>query len=112
MQFLLIISHDRAFRPTDRLVLDIREWIGRAEALKVRMLGKPLRPPNEATTVRVRDGLPQVAPGPFSSSAEQMCAFELVECASEVAAVELATAHPMAQVATIEVRPVWEGLEA
>lgn len=112
MQFLLIISHDQAFRPTDQLLLDIQAWIERAEAQNVRMLGKPLRPAGEATTIRVRDGLTQVTAGPFSSSAEQMCAFELVECASEADAVELASAHPMARVATIEVRPVWEGLEA
>jgi len=111
MQFLLIISHDQSFRPTDQLVHDVQKWIGRAEALNARRLGKPLRPAGEAKTIRVRDGLAQVTPGPFSSSAEQMCAFELIECASDAEAVELAAAHPMAKVATIEVRPVWEQLE-
>lgn len=27
MQFLLIISHDESFRPTDALVADIGRWI-------------------------------------------------------------------------------------
>ena len=111
MQFLLIMSHDRSFRPTDQLIADIGTWIERTEALNIRKLGKPLRPADEATTVRVREGLAQTAAGPFSLSAEQMCAFELIECSSEAEAIELATAHPMARAATIEVRPVWETLE-
>lgn len=111
MQFLLIISHDQSFRPTDQLLAEIGEWIERAEALNLRMLGKPLRPAAEASTIRVRDGRTHVTPGPFSPSADQMCAFELIDCASEAHAVDLAAAHPMARVATIEVRPIWEDLE-
>lgn len=111
MQFLLIISHDQSFRPTDQLLADIEAWIERTEGLNIRQIGKPLRPAGEATTIRVRDGHTHVTAGPFSSSTEQMCAFELIECDSEAEAVELATGHPMAQVATIEVRPVWEMLD-
>ena len=111
MQFVLIISHDQSFRPTDKLLLDIGSWIARAEALKVRIVGKPLRPANEATTIRVRDGVRQVTSGPLSSSDEQMCAFELVECASDAEVLEWAATHPMAEFASIEIRPVWQRLE-
>ena len=41
-----------------------------------------------------------------------MAAYELVECASLDAAVDLAATHPMAKDGTIEVRPVWEELAA
>jgi hypothetical protein len=61
-------------------------------------------------TVRVRQGLMQQVAGPFSDSAEQMCAYQLVECATMNDAVELAASHPMAAAATIEVRPVWDAL--
>ena len=67
-------------------------------------------PAATATTVRIRDGRQQVVAGPFSRSNEQMCAYELVECASMDAAVRLALTHPMAKAATIEVRPIWPEL--
>lgn len=111
MQFLLILSHDGGFRPDEKLVSAIREWIERAEKAGVRMLGKPLRPASEARTVRIRDGAAETISGPFSASEEQMCAFELLECESMEQAMDLACEHPMAHAATIEVRPVWEMLD-
>ena len=66
----------------------------------------------EAVTVRVRDGKLRRSPGPFSDAEEQMCAYELVECADLETAVELAARHPMAAAATIEVRPIWTALAA
>jgi hypothetical protein len=111
MQFLLIISHDDAFRPDERLVADIGGWIARAEDLGVRVLGKPLRPASEAMTVTVRDCHTAVHAGPPSRAGEQVCAFELIDCNSMDDAVQLAAAHPMAAAATIEVRPVWQTME-
>lgn len=39
-----------------------------------------------------------------------MCAYELIECSSQEEAIEVAALHPMAEAATIEVRPVWSEL--
>jgi DNA-binding transcriptional ArsR family regulator len=39
-----------------------------------------------------------------------MCAYELLACATLEVALEAAVTHPMAAVATIEVRPVWGAL--
>src|SRR3546814_849580 len=108
MQFLLIISHDKGFRPDEKLVSEIGQWIKRAEKVGVRILGKPLRPASEARTVRIRDGAPEMISGPFSASEEQMCAFELLECERLEQAMDLACEHPMAHAATIEGSPVWE----
>src|SRR3546814_17319883 len=94
MQFLLIISHDKGFRPDEKLVSEIGQWIKRAEKVGVRILGKPLRPASEARTVRIRDGAPEMISGPFSASEEQMCEFELLECESMEQAMELACEHP------------------
>lgn len=107
MHYLLIIAHDDAFAPTEQLVAEIFGWIKSMEARGIRVHGNPLRPASEAVTVRVRDGEVSHSPGPFSRSREQMCAYELIECASLDVAVEAAAKHPMAAVATIEVRPVW-----
>lgn len=110
MQFLLIISHDARFASSEALVADILAWIDRMQARGIRRHGAPLRPPSEAVTVRVREGRLQITPGPFSDSREQMCAYELLDCASQEEALAAVAEHPMARVATIEVRPVWAEL--
>ncbi len=110
MKFMLIIAHGDEFTPTQELVGAIHEWISENAHVGVRIHGNPLQPAATATTVRIRDGRQQVVAGPFSRSNEQMCAYELVECASMDAAVRLALTHPMAKAATIEVRPIWPEL--
>jgi hypothetical protein len=110
MQFLLMIAHDEAFVPTGSLVEEIHGWIAATSGQGIRVCGRPLRPPSEARTVRVRDGKLVVSDGPFAASREQMCAFELLDCASLEQAVQAAAGHPMAKVASIEVRPVWAQL--
>lgn len=107
LQYLLIISHDADFQPTESLVGDIFAWIEDATAQGKRIAGKPLQPADTAQTIRIRDGREHIVGGPFSDSAEQMCAFELVDCRDQDEALELARRHPMAKAATIEVRPVW-----
>lgn len=39
-----------------------------------------------------------------------MAAYGLIECASLEQAIDVASRHPMARAATIEVRPVWADL--
>ena len=110
MRYLLIICHDDAFAPSEGLVADIVAWEADLERRGLRLGGAPLRPPAEAVTVRVREGRVLRQDGPFSAAAEQMAAYELLECASLEEAVELAARHPMARAGTVEVRPVWEEL--
>lgn len=112
MQFLFIIAHDDRFAPDATLLDRIADWIADAQAQGIRRHGKPLRPCADAVTVRLRDGQLLRSPGPFSNAVEQMCAYELIECADLDAAVQLAARHPMAAAATIEVRPVWAELAA
>ena len=110
MQFLLIICHDDDFRPTERLLSAIRDWIEAMDLRGIRVYGNPLRPASDAITVRVRDGERTRTNAPFTNSSEKMCAYELIECANIEEAVEIAAKHPMATAATIEVRPVWNEL--
>jgi hypothetical protein len=110
MQFLLLITHDDAFVPTQKLVEDILAWGAEMDRRGVRLDGRPLRPAEDAVTVRVREGAREVTAGPPAAGPGQTAAYELLECDSLEEAVEAAAAHPMAAAGTIEVRPVWEQL--
>jgi hypothetical protein len=67
-----------------------------------------LRPPAEATTVRVRDGQRFVSDGPFSETKEWVAGVEIVECANLDEAIKIARTHPDACRFPIEIRPFWE----
>ena len=110
MKYLLIIAHDDAFKPTDKLVQEIHEWVAKTSKSGARIHGNPLQPPDTATTVRIRNGQQELSRGTFSKSTEQICAYELVDCENLEAAVQIALSHPMAKAATIEVRPIWSEL--
>ncbi|MFG2001589.1 YciI family protein [Spirillospora sp. NPDC048911] len=69
--------------------------------------GGGLRPPAEATTVRVRDDQVLLTDGPFAESKEQIGGFCLIECADLDEAIAIAAAHPAAGYGTIEIRPLW-----
>ncbi len=110
MLFLLIICHDDTFAPSETLIREIRAWDRETQRRGLRKDGRPLRPPSDAVTVRVRGGSVEAADGPFSDAPDKMAAYELIECASLEEAVDLAASHPMAAAGTIEVRPVWDQL--
>ena len=110
MQYLLIIFHDESFVPTETLVKEIVAWDKKMESRGIRKYGNPLRPPSDATTVRVRDGKVVLTDGPFADTKEKMAAYELIECASLEEAIDVASQHPMAKAATVEVRPIWADL--
>jgi len=110
MEYLLIISHDEFLAPTEALVAEIVEWIKQMEARGIRKYGNPLRPPSDAKTVRVRAGKVVLTDGPFADAKEKMAAYEMIECASIEEAIDVASQHPMAKAATIEVRPIWADL--
>ena len=56
MLYLLIICHDDAFAPGEALVAAIHEWDLEMDRRGIRLDGRPLRPPADAVTVRVRKG--------------------------------------------------------
>lgn len=65
-----------------------------------------LRPPDDATTVRVRDGEVLISDGPFATTAEHVAAVDLVEADDLDEAIALAAKHSVG--GPVEVRPVWE----
>jgi hypothetical protein len=82
-------------------------WLNDLQARGMWMIGDQLAPPRRARSVRVRDGKPLVTDGPFVETKEAVGGFDLIECGSFDEAVEIAAGHPVAQIGTIEVRPLW-----
>jgi hypothetical protein len=68
-----------------------------------------LRPPEDATTVRVRGGEVLLTDGPFAETKEQIGGFSLIDCEDLDQAIEVASKHPWARLGMIEVRPIWPG---
>jgi hypothetical protein len=67
-----------------------------------------LRPPGEATTLRVRDERVLLSDGPFAETKDQIGGFAIVECADLDEALGVAARHPWARAGQIEVRPVYQ----
>ena len=82
-------------------------WVDELRAKGIWQIGDQLAPPRRARTVRVRDGKTLITDGPFAETKEAVGGFDLLECDSFEQALEIAASHPVAQVGTIEVRPLW-----
>ena len=74
--------------------------------------GERLRPTTDATTVRVRDGEVLTSDGPFAETKEQIGGYYVVDCKDLDEAIEIAAKIPGARDGSIEVRPIWEIVDA
>jgi hypothetical protein len=81
-------------------------WTEEMERRGVLRGGAGLRPPADATTVRVRDDAVLLTDGPFAETREQMGGFCLIECADLDEAIEIASKHPVSGYGSIEIRPI------
>ena len=108
MRYMLLICTDPQAPPVDEAELpDIDEWVEEMDGRGVRQAGDMLAPSSDATTVKVRAGKVLLTDGPFAETKEQICGFDVVECANLDEAIEVARRHPMAWAGMIEVRPFW-----
>jgi hypothetical protein len=82
-------------------------WVDNLQARGKWVTGDQLAPPRRARSVRVRGGKKMITDGPFAETKEAIGGFDLLECDSLEEAVEIAATHPLAQIGTIEVRPLW-----
>jgi hypothetical protein len=82
-------------------------WLDDLQARSIWVTGDQLAPPRRARSVRVRGGKKLVTDGPFTETKEAVGGFDIIECGSLEEAVEIASNHPVAQMGTIEVRPLW-----
>jgi hypothetical protein len=109
MKYLLLICTEGPFDPDDYepAELDAQPWVDEMTRRGVRETGCRVRPPSDATTVRVRGDETLVTDGPFAETKEQMGGFDVIECADLDEAIEVAAKHPMARLGMVEVRPFW-----
>jgi hypothetical protein len=114
VKYIMLVCHEESLfeeEPTEaEAAADdeaITTWVDEMDGRGVRLQGDRLRPPSEATTVRVRDGEVLLGDGPFAETKEVIAGFDLIECANLDEAIEVASKHPSAKVGTIEVRPFW-----
>jgi hypothetical protein len=114
MKFLMFVCWDAKNMdaqaepdPTDASDEESFPWLDDLRARGIWVTGDQLAPPRRGRSVRVRDGKALVTDGPFAETKEAVGGFDILECDSLEEAVEIAAAHPVAQVGTIEVRPLW-----
>jgi hypothetical protein len=67
-----------------------------------------LQSPKSAILVKVRNGKLSATDGPFAETKEQLVGFILMEARDRDQAIRLAAGIPLAELGTIEVRPVYE----
>jgi hypothetical protein len=82
-------------------------WSEEMAARGVLRGGAGLRPPQQATTIRMRDDTLLLSDGPFAETKEQIGGFCMIECADLDEAIEIASKHPAAGYGTIEIRPLF-----
>jgi len=103
---MLLICGDES-SADDSVMAGCGGWAEEMERRGVLRGATGLRPPSDATTVRVRGDQVLLSDGPFAETKDQIGGLCLIECAHLDEAIEVASKHPWAKVGTIEVRPVW-----
>ena len=73
--------------------------------------GNPLQPSSVATTVRTRDGRPQVQDGPYAETKEQLGGYLILEVPSLDEAIRWAARSPVTANGAVEVRPLLTTLD-
>ena len=112
MQYLLLIYMNEAVRDQakpDELGRIMQEYKALTESIaksgNLKAVER-LQPVSTATTVRVRNGKPQITDGPFAETREQLGGFYLIEADNLDQAIAIASRIPTARDGSIEVRPI------
>lgn len=111
MRYMLMVCDDRENLEGPAEINARQDFVTWMRDLENRGLSRGrtlLRPPAEATTVRVRDGRQLVSDGPFTETKEWVAGVEIIECADLDEAIGIAETHPAAARFPIEIRPFWE----
>ena len=114
MQYALLIYENDELRSNDPEVLaehaaGVSEFVA-AYVDKIRG-GVPLKPIEDATTIRVRGGETITTDGPFAETKEILAGFFLLEVDNLDDALAAAAKIPLAKTGSVEVRPVAEALQ-
>lgn len=110
MRYMLIHFFDESTELTGeqraRVESELSAWIDKTTKDGVNLGGARLRPPADASTVRLRHNQVLVSDGPFAETKEQIAGYDLIECTDLDQAIRVASEHPTAWLGSIEVRPV------
>jgi hypothetical protein len=82
-------------------------WADELDAAGIRLDGDQLRPPKDATTVRVRGGEVLLGDGPFAETKEVIIGYDVIDCADLDEAIAIAAKHPVAAGGLLEIRPFY-----
>jgi hypothetical protein len=110
MKFMLFVCVDGAVidnLPDEPDADEPMPWADELDAAGIRLDGDQLRPPRDATTVRVRGGEVLLGDGPFAETKEVIIGYDVIECPDLDEAVAIAARHPVAQGGLIEIRPFY-----
>ncbi len=107
MKFLMFVVTDQTVEHLPEPSGAIQAWVKEGEERGIRLDGDRLRPPTDATLVRVRDGQRLVTDGPFAETKEWIAGYDILECQDLAEAVDYASRHPMAARGQLEIRPFW-----
>ncbi len=88
---------------------ELSAWLEEMRGRGVLRDGDRLLPVATARTVQLRDGDVLIADGPFAETKEQVAGYDVIDCADQDEAIEVASKHPTARLGTIEIRPILEG---
>lgn len=111
MKYVLLICDDEVDPPSNEEMADDpvhQAWVDDLERRGAEVYGVRLRPTDDATTVRVRQGETLVSDGPFAETKDFVGGVVIVECDHLDDAIAIAAGHPYAQRGSIEIRPAWE----
>ena len=108
MEYLLFVATDTEPEPPGDDGNTIEAWVDEGERRGIRKQGDPLRPPEDARTVRVRNGEVLVTDGPFTDSTEWIAGYDVIDCSDLDQAIDYVSRHPMARFGRIEIRPIDE----
>ena len=109
MRYLLLICGTESdfVRPDGTPIMkDCGGWSEEMVRRGVLRGGEGLRPPSDATTLRVRGDEVLISDGPFAETKEQVGGFMIIECADLDEAIEVTSKHPAAKLGSIEIRPL------
>lgn len=107
MRYFMFVVADPSAETYDRAQDTIGRWVEEMTDRGVSIIGERLRPTEDATTVRVRDGKLLITDGPYIEAKEWVAGFDILECRDLDEAIEVAAKHPMARFGTLELRPFW-----
>src|SRR3954453_10730028 len=107
MKYTMFVAPAPEAEPFDPALDNAENWADKYDASGQRIMGDRLRRPDEAKTVRRRNGELLVPDGPFAETREWIAGFDILECETMDEAVAIAAEHPMARFGRVKERAVW-----